>query len=299
VTTEGIEFINAKPEVVTDYLRKLSTWKIEANPSNLQVKSSGKYLKLRVTGSNGKEYPVRRSFIYKLLRWYSFPVRQVLRLSDESIASICNDYLLSIKREYVTVKFEGEEAVTIRSPEYSEITDLDIIRRISSWGIKTISRNDFLMRITTEERYKFQPVKGDFCGAGLAVINSETGFHSLSVWYYLLRYTCSNGAVARIGEEQDRIHYKRREGELSEFLDTQLKTAEKKAYGAISSMLLLPVRSAEESKQIIKKLRLLTGGAEKFENLTAYDLFNYISSEAKKYDLTKRIMLEKLAGELV
>jgi hypothetical protein len=64
------------------------------------------------------------------------------------------------------------------------------------------------MSITTEEKIKTEPVKGDECGMGLNIVNSETGFRALTVSHYILRYICSNGAVARISDDDDkRYHY--------------------------------------------------------------------------------------------
>lgn len=35
------------------------------------------------------------------------------------------------------------------------------------------------------------------------------------------------------------------------------------------------------------------------EESTLYDLFNVVTSKAKKYDLSKRVLLENLAGDLI
>src|SRR5574338_601205 len=197
-TINGLEFINANPEQVTDYLESLDRSKLQVNPSNLKVNLDGKKMVLSIMDKAVKDYPIRRAFLYKLLKWYSFPMNQLNRLSNETLISICNDYLMNINREYVNVTLEKGEALTITSPDYNEITDLEVIKKCTDLGVRTVSRNDFMMRITTEEKFKFEVVKGDNCGMGLNVINSETGFRTLSIAHYMLRYICSNGAIIRI-----------------------------------------------------------------------------------------------------
>jgi hypothetical protein len=300
--SEGREFVNAKPEIVINYLRNLKVRQLDVSPSNLQITCDGRNFKLKVLGKNNHECPVRRSFIYKLLRWYSFPVRQVERLSGETLASICNDYLLNIKRDYVTVKFEDDFAVTVTSPGYNEITDLEVIKRVSSWGIGTISRNDYLMRITTVHKDKFQPVRGDDCGAGLSVINSETGFHALTVGFFIFRYICSNGAIAKIREKnENKVHYGNKPDELSVFLNDRMHEATKRRGKVISRLKIISERPASESEDMIRKVRSQLGRKhlQETDGMTQYDLFNYITSHAKNYPLSKRIYLESLAGELV
>jgi hypothetical protein len=297
---DGIEFFDAKPEIVIDYLKSLKIRQIEIDPAKLRVGLDGRSLKLMVQ-SNGKEYPVRRSFIHKLLRWYSFPLGQLSRLSGETITSVCNDFLLNIKKEYVTVRFEGDQVLTIKSPQYNQIDDLDVIKKVSRWGLGSISRNDFFMRITTKEKSKFEPVKGDYCGAGLAVMNSETGFHSLSVQFYILRYVCSNGAVVETNNTgEKKVHYGRTEN-LSDFLDNQITEAGTRKEEIISSFKKLREnRLTKRNNDLIKKFYSLTGERILQDGSVSYsNFFHHITEKAKEFGLSKRIYLEKLAGELL
>ena len=154
--TEGIEFINAEPKEVINYLRSRSVEKIKVSPSNLKIICSGQEPILQAMNGKIKEYPIRKTFLHKLLNWYNFPTNKLSRLSNETVISICNDYLLNIRSEYVTVTFESDEALTLTSPRYNEITDLEIIDRCAELGIQNISRNDFMMRIITKDKYKFE-----------------------------------------------------------------------------------------------------------------------------------------------
>lgn len=302
MTTEGIEFINAKPRDVIEYLKGRNVWQTDVSPAELLIKNSGRFLSLKFTGRDGGEYPVRRSFLHKLLRWYSFPVHQLKRLSAESTASICNDFLLHIRREYLTVKFEGEEALTITSPGYTEITDLEIIEKLSGMKLRGISRNDFMLRVTSEEKFKAEPVPGDDFGIGICIINSETGFRALSVSHFLWRYVCSNGAVVKIDNgDYRKIHYGYQREELTDFIDGQIalaNTGRDRLTGSISA--LADQRAVDHGPRIYKMQSALgKDKVELTEQLSLFDYFNEVTERAKKYDLSKRSYLEELAGALV
>jgi hypothetical protein len=308
MVTEGIEFINASPDEVINYLQDLGREKLRLSPANLKIKSDGKFLMLSVMDKGVGDYPIRKSFLYKLLKWYSFPMNQLYRLSNETLISICNDYLININREFVNVTIEKGEALTITSPEYNEITDLEVIKKCADLGVRTVSRNDFMMRITTEEKFKFEAVKGDNCGIGLNVINSETGFRTLSIAHFILRYVCSNGAIVRIDNKaNERVHYGYKENELQEFLDEQVELALLKQKEVADSIKDLSKKPASDFiTSVNRKVESYLGKYESknfFSELrkeaTLYDLFNVVTDKAKKYDLAKRVLLENLAGDLI
>lgn len=308
MVTEGIEFNNARPDEVIDYLQDLSRVKLALNPANLKIKLDGKSLMLRVMDKGVNDYPIRKSFLYKLLKWYSFPMNQLYRLSNETVISICNDYLMNINREFVNVTLEKGEALTITSPDYNEITDLEVIQKCTDLGVRTVSRNDFMLRITTEERFKFEAVKGDKCGIGLNVINSETGFRTLSIAHFVMRYVCSNGAIVRIvSNANERVHYGHKAYELQEFLDEQIELAlisQKEVADSIKDLSNKP--AAEFINSLNKRIESFLGKNESKnffgelkDGATLYDLFNIATNKAKKYDLGKRVLLENLAGDLI
>jgi len=308
MVTEGIEFNNARPEEVIDYLQDLDRVKLALSPANLKIKLDNKQLMLRVMDKAVRDYPIRKSFLYKLLKWYSFPMNQLYRLSNETVISICNDYLMNINRKYVDVTLEKGEALTITSPDYNEITDLEVIQKCTYLGVRTVSRNDFMLRITTEEKFKFEAVKGDKCGIGLNVINSETGFRTLSVAHFVMRYTCSNGAIVRIvNDANDRVHYGHKEYELQAFLAEQIELALLSRQQVADSIKYLPNEPAAEFiNSVYKRIESYLGKNESknfFDELneksTLYDLFNLVTNKAKNYDLGKRVLLENLAGDLI
>lgn len=301
MTSEGPEFINAEPDLVINHLRNRHLKKINIRPADLHVKNDGRHLKLGV-GSQGEEYLLRSSFLKKLLKWYSFPAAAIRRLSIETAASLCNDYLLQIRRQYVRVTIEEGEALTITSPGYTELSDLEVIKIISPPAVKTISRNDFLMRITTEEKFKFQPVPGDECGLGMCIINSETGFHSLMVQHYILRYICTNGAMVSVNKKSDsRKHYGIKKDKLNTFLKEQAKELNNKRNELIKKFKFLAETKASENDDLVGMVIKLLGKKEVniSDETTLYDLINLITAKAKDYDLSKRIYLEKIAGEMM
>lgn len=308
MVTEGIEFINASPDEVINYLQDLEREKLRLSPANLKIKSDGKFLMLSIMDKGIEDYPIRKSFLYKLLKWYSFPMNQLYRLSNETLISICNDYLININREFVNVTIEKGEALTITSPDYNEITDLEVIKKCADLGVRTVSRNDFMMRITTEEKFKFEAVPGDKCGIGINVINSETGFRTLSIAHFILRYVCSNGAIVRIDNEaNERVHYGYKENELQEFLDEQVELALLKQKEVADSIKDLSKKPASDFiNSVNRKVESYLGKydsknffSEMRKEATLYDLFNVVTDKAKKYDLAKRVSLENLAGDLI
>jgi len=308
MVTEGIEFNNAKINQVADHLENLDRYKIQVSPANLKINTDGKNLILTAMEDGVKDFLIRKSFLHKLLKWYSFPLSQLYRLSIDTIASVCNDYLMNMNRSFVNITIEKNEALTITSPEYNEITDLEVIKSCAALGVRTVSRNDFMLRITTEEKFKFEAVPGDSCGIGINVINSETGFRMLSIAHYILRYVCSNGAIARIDKTGgEKIHYGHRENELQEFLNEQVAKALTNQQKIAKSITGLVNKSAAEFVvSVNKRIESFLGKNEsKFflselsEKATLYELFNLVTDKAKKYDLSRRIYLEALAGDLI
>lgn len=308
ILLEGIELNNADPKMVTEYLSSISRKSISLKPSNLKVSNDGKFLILQTLNGVVKEYPIRKSFLYKLLRWYSFPTNQLHRMSIDTVTSLCNDFLLNIRADLVNVKLENDEALTILSPSYNELTDLEVLKLCSPFGIESVSRNDFFLRIYTNEKFKAEPIPGDLCGFSLNIFNSETGFGALRVSHYLLRYQCLNGAVVKVDESNEkRFHYGHAEGELQKFLNSQII----KAFESRLKLIHHIKKSNEEESiqylsKISKKIDRLLGknSSQKFlrelkENSTLYDLFNLITSRAKEYDISKRLYLERIAGELI
>ena len=308
ILLEGTEFEREDPGVVAEYLSATPRECLDVNPSNLSVKHDGKYLMLQVVNGKVREYPIRKSFLFKLLKWYSFPVNQLQRLSMDTITGLCNDYLLNIKADNVRVKTENGQALTIVSNKYNDFPDLEVIERCRGLGIDKISRSDFVLRIYTHEKFKTEPVPGDACGFGLNIINSETGFGALSITHYILRYVCTNGAVAPVeGADDSKVHYGNREGALEFFLNEQIRKAFESRFKLVKFLRESTGLKAEGFVKLIglKVERLIgrRGWMEMLEGLgesgTKYDLFNLITDKAKEFGVGQRLYLERVAGEMI
>jgi hypothetical protein len=306
--TEGLEFVNAEPDVVIDFLKSRQLEKIEISPSRLKLVEAGRNLILQIMNGTVKEYPVRRTFLYKLLRWHYFPIYKLRDFSIETIASICNDFLLNISRETIIVKIENKEALSIVSPNYNELLDIDVIEDVIELGISSISRNDFFMSIDTVEKFNITPFPGDDFGISVNVTNSETGFHALTVKNFVLRYVCSNGAYTPIASddgEKSKYHYGK--DDLKDFLSSNIQKALEHRASILEKILRLKNTNNEEDFDNVKnRISKLLGkeGADKFfkefdTNSTLYDLFNFITERAKNFSLSRRYFIENLAGELL
>jgi hypothetical protein len=224
------------------------------------------------------------------------------------VTSVLNDYLLNIRSGNVTVTFEDNEALTITSSSFSRLPDLDVLDLCRSLGVENISRNDFFMRLYSEVKYKKEIVKGDDCGFGYNILNSETGFRTLSVHHYLLRYICSNGAVVRrTSKKEERVHYGYDSNELKEWLAGQLKGAEEQCAGLLTSLRKTKsVQATTQTDALAKKLGGIIGRGEGeaimgkiSEDFSLFDVFNLVTQEAKRFDVGRRFQMETIAGDLL
>jgi len=304
----GPEYSQAEAGEVRDFLMRRNLKKYLLPPDRLYMVNDGHEHFLRISNGQTTEYPVRGSFLFKLLKWYKFPSRQVHRLSIDTITSILNDYLLAIPGNQVNVTVENGEAVSITSNKYNELSDIEVLDGARTVGVACVSRNDFFMRVYSNTDYEVQPVPGDVCGIGYNLFNSETGFRSLSVRLFVRRYVCSNGAViGRIEGEGVKVHYGHPDMELKSFLDAQVRAGEKARQEVgrlIEKSTHLPARPVIErvTDQLTpligrKRTDELIGDLE--EESSIYDLANAITSMAQSLDLKDRLIAESLGGDLL
>ncbi len=307
-TTEGKIFTMKPAEEVIDHIRSNEYNVIKTSPRELNIIENDDRFFIQKNNDRRKMFPLRSSFLNKLLNWHNLPGDLPSKLSQDVLVSVLNELLHNIKAKTVNIKFENNEALTITSQLYSEITDLEVFELIKPLVITKISRNDFITRFYTEKKDEADPVEGDFFGFGLNIINSQTGFAALSVQHFILRYICSNGATAPIEKFYvKKDHYKQKPGELAAFLKQQIDFSD----GSRKHLVLKIKRSKDQSAKgskynVTSKINYMLGGWQG-NNLLAgynwdsslYDLFNFITDKAKKYDITKRYQLEKLAGEII
>jgi len=307
-TTEGKIFRMKPAEEVMDHIRNNEYKVLKISPRDLNIIEDDAKFFIQTNSERRNLFPIRSSFLNKLLNWHNLPNDLHSKLSKDVLILALNELLHSIKSKTVNIKFENNEALTITSRLYSEITNLEVFDLIKSLNITKISRNDRITRFYTEKKDEVDPVEGDFFGFGLNIINSETGFAALSVQHFILRYTCSNGATSPVGKfDFKKDHYKQQPGELAAFLKQQIDLSESSRADLVSKIKRSENKTAKGLMyQVTPKINYMLGGwqgnnffAEYNWDSSLYDLFNFITDKAKKYDITKRYQLEKLAGEII
>lgn len=302
----GTELIFKNADDATNYISGLERKVITTSPENLVVKNNGRTLSLL---AEGKSFPIRLSFLHKLLKWYNFPLGQIRYLDVETITSILNDYLINIKSSSVNVTLEDNQALTITSDRYGNIEDLELIKHVKPLGILMIMKNDFMTSIITETKEKVIPYPNDEFGIGISMFNSETGFRAFTINSYLLRYTCSNGAYIKSNNSEKKYyHYDLNIPMIYEEVEQSIKKlAEEKEHLKERIAMLKEARDFEKTKEKVIEIMIRKIGKKRTEKIFVYsddiknnyDLFNHITFKAKEFEISTRIMLEEIAGELL
>jgi len=148
-----------------------------------------------------KEYPVRRTFLYNF--WTGIgSLLADKQIITWTIASVCKRLSNEYKKRICHFKvWERRSTDTFKLRLQWDFWSR-VLRACADLGIRAVSRNDSLKHHHWRQN-KDEPVKGDICGIGLNITNSETGFRALKISHFILRYVCSNGAVARISKDDD------------------------------------------------------------------------------------------------
>ncbi len=308
-----LEFEDKSVQDALKILREKKRDSFEISPANLGLYLESGKLFLIATNGNIKKYPVRKSFFYKLLRWYSFPISQLKYLGTETAISVANDYLLNIKADQVRIITEDDDALTITSLMYTDIPDLKLIELCSEFGLSTVTRNDFFLRVYSEIKEKKEPFVGDVFGFGFNILSSDTGFRTISVSNYLLRYICSNGAYVADTKNQFRLSRVNISEELIfQSIKNNLNYLKEKEKDLLELLTEMKNYNAENSYENIRnEIKAILGKKrtdsffgdwdnEEFrKNLTKYDLFNFLTDSAKKFRINVRFRIEEIAGKML
>lgn len=311
---DGKIFDKVRAEVMIDYLKNLDVQIIETDPRSVKViKTDNDILKLEVTSNQKAFYSIRKAFLFKLLKWFNISHHNIKHFNIDTIIAICNDNLRAISdnqyNSYVKIKIENGEAVTILSSKFTTISDLEIINLAQKYNIDSISRDDFSMRIYTTIKENSEPIVGDMFGYAFNITNSETGFSQVTAENFILRYICTNGATTRISTDNHSFnHYKMNKNyvlntiidsldkseSISKTFDEKVKNAQK-----IKAELFFP-----NIKYQVNNIIGSSSGFKFFYNFeekrkSKYDLFNYITDSAKRFNLLEKYQLEQLAGNLM
>lgn len=299
-------FFNNGKEAL-DYLTSFHTETIETEPDRLKIIHYQNHLYLELYDGKIYQFPIRESFFMKLLKWFSFPIRQLDFLDNDTVTSICNDYLLNIKSSKVFIKLEDSEALTITSSKYSEVLDIDLIKEVIPIGIKKLFIDDYNTNILVEEKCKIVPFPNDVFGFGLSIMNSETGFSAINFRDYLFRYICSNGAyIKEDGDENKFYHYNLFVPDVFNRLKDKINNINYRALTIEKKIreMETPINKSEIfsiNKEIFRNtaIRMLNDVIDSDSRITKYELMNLITERAKGLPIGLRTKIETIAGNLI
>lgn len=299
------QFWNAIEAV--DYLHSFKTSTRTVEPETIFIRNDNKSMYLVILDGTTSEYKIRRSFLEKLLKWYSFPVRQLEYFDIDTITALCNDYIINIKAKYVNIKVEDSEALTITSNRFSEVSDIELIRQLNSQGIERIFIDDYCTSIRIEEKYKITPFRGDEFGMSLLVSNSETGFSAVRIRDFLLRYICSNGAYIHENKNDVKFyHYNLFVQNVFDKINAMMEDIELRGRRIEQRIKRMeePVSKADVisiNKEILRStaIKMLNDIIDGDRMPTKYELFNLLTDRAKEFKFGIRTKIETIAGNLV
>ncbi len=308
---KGRSFQDAGVSAVEDYLRARSVERIELDAAHMRASADGQRLILECVRPGVRQYPMRQSCFEKLLRWHGIPADPVARMGSDVAVAVVNG-VLGLIRKGVRLRIEDGDALTVTSQDYTEISDLAVLERCrTALGKATrVTRDDHFMRVIYEDRVKTQPIVGDLCGLGAAVMNSETGFMSLRVSASIYRYVCKNGAVASVTAGDDGMaHYRSSTAALEAYLQRGFAAVDR-YFGSIAGQLARSVNHPVGNlRQTGRNLDAILGGGRgqvlmrRFEDQpdcrSVYELFNFITHSAKQEKPWLRLRMEAFAGSLM
>ena len=226
-TIEGKIFEMRPAEEVLDFLQSRIDTKLETSPKQIELVNNGGCLFVRVLTDKYDEFPIRTSFLKKLLKWNTLPNDFSDKISEELFIQVLNETLQNFKSWYVDIRLENGEAKSITSKLYSEVSNLEIYEVVKDLEISKISHNDYMTRFYTKKKYEAAPIVGDQCGFGFDIVNSETGFAALAFNHFILRYVCTNGAAAPINMYQwKQEHYAKDKDYLINYIKNQVERAD-------------------------------------------------------------------------
>jgi hypothetical protein len=291
-----------------DHLNKREIKKIITNPENIKLDLEAKKVFITIYNEGNVEYyPVRKSFVLKLFKWFHFPSSQFRYLNRETLVSVLNDYLINIKSVPVTIYLENLSAITITSKHYIEINDNNLIDMLKNYDVSSVIKNDYFTRIFLKTELTIMPFERDKFSCGINIINSETGFRAFSISTYLNRYICSNGSLIASKNFDSRfVHYGPNKESFYERFTNSIGNELANINSINDALKNLSRTKIENFKNERYKLSKVTGAKisnEIFRNLSKksslYDYFNEITSYAKGVGENRKLILEEFAGSLM
>ena len=308
--TQGKRFDHASPKEVLSFLESRNLEVLQVPPQQCRVVPHGTQLIVQHVNGKVREWPMRETFFEKLLRWYHIPSQPLHRMGLDSVVPFLNG-ILGLIRDSVNLTVENGEALTITSHKYSPIKDLAVLNQCADYGLIGVTRTDFLTRSYFEERIKAEPIPGDSCGFGFNVLNSETGFMALRVCPFILRYTCSNGAVAAFGlgdAAAGLVHYDVSQEAMQQYFRRALLATDEtlpRLARLLTESTKRPVPARSDLEHDLNAILGFPKGRRYLDDFDEavtpglYGLFNHITAGAKKFNPSIRLRLEEYAGSLL
>jgi len=306
--SSGQMFRLAPPAQVVDFLRSRETESVDDNASSFRVSMHGRRFILEHVNGAVQQWPMRHAFFQKLLRWYHVPRKPLYRMEADALLPFLNGILRLINKS-VTVRIEDGEALTITSPLFADVRDLDVLDRFTQ-PIEKITRTDFLMRAYTLLRVQAEAIPGDLCGFGANIFNSETGFLALEVTVYVHRYVCSNGATVALPRTRagGLVHYDVSPDACERYLSAAMTDLNETIPALIAKIQAACTRRLPDERAVVARLnqivdfphgKTLYGSFQSKASATFYGLFNFLTNKAKSYPPERQMQIEAYAGELL
>jgi len=304
------------PDEYFSLLEKKKVEILKVNPGSLKTVLKEGRLFLEIENQKNDLFPVSNVFVEKLLRWFYTSTDILPYLSPDSVYSITNDLLSTIYkrgRQYqvneVKIRIEDGVALSILGNNYVTIEDRDLYEYIKEFGVQKIVHDDHITRFITEIKIQKETVVGDRMGYSMHFTNSQTGFGAMTRSIFILRYWCKNGAVSSELAKKD-FYYHNSGGlpgfasslesfptEFSEWVDNFeicLKEARNTKYDKKTSFrvkdLITRALPVYQTRDLIKFI-------EKAD--TIWQVYDTITTEAKKHTIYDRLLLEEVAGKVI
>jgi len=248
-----------------------------------------------------------------------------MRIAPEETLALVDRFRDYSRDKQLLVRIEYREKPIIRAVASHRFTTLDdhelleVVEEALSpyewspgwcWRSGTISYYTFILEGISEE---VRP--GDAIKAGIRVVNSETGHHSLDLRGYLFRLICSNGAVApaEVVGRFRKYHVGLKTEEMKKLLYDQLtKMIEKldQYFVLVRKATEIEIPDVEEAFEelrqryrLSKKLLGKVIEAYKIEpGNTLYHIanaFTYVATHDQEISNNTKVLLEEIGGNLL
>jgi len=239
-------------------------------------------------------------------------------------------WLPSLKSEKAQIlarlkKTEENKNLIIRALlpiEFTNISNIEVLEQIEKASQENFrvefcigdERDDLILNIRLVSNESFE-VHGEECSCGFSVVASDLGGSDLSIDSFLFRNSSKTSMIATYnGESFFQCDYTNIQPQELKDIFPKLVAHLKGQFPELKSKVQAARRlthEKEDIKELMKNLRLRKGLSDKFHTMlfqeiekdesvtNRWSFSNKVSIIAKNFDVSKRIKIEKIAGELV